>query len=93
MVTLYRYDISGRRLQFVTDLTSGGSQAFYESSPEGRYFYFDAKAVAGLPGGGEELEQPAAATMGRLRRCIVMTALKRLCSACRVRRRLIPNRG
>jgi hypothetical protein len=55
---LYRYDISGGKLIFVTHLSVGSlGRTFYSISPDGRYFYFIAETVAGLPAGGEELEQ------------------------------------
>ncbi len=62
---LYRYDVAAKKLLFVTRLEIGGNgRSFHQSSPDGRYYYFVAETVAGLPGGGEELEQPHAAIHG-----------------------------
>ena len=61
-VDLYRYDVAGKSLGFVTEITTGDDYVptAYSSSPEGRYFYFDAELVAGLPGGGPVLDTPYA---------------------------------
>ncbi len=52
--TLYRYDVAGKSLLFVSKLSAGDGRTFYASSPDGRYLYFIAESVAGLPGGGIE---------------------------------------
>ncbi len=59
---LYRYDVPGKSLGFVTQITKNenADPTDYSVSPEGRYFYFDAEAVAGLPGGGPVLVTPHA---------------------------------
>jgi hypothetical protein len=63
---LYRYDIRAERLLLVTQFSVGGNgRVFYSSSPDGRYFYFVAETVAGLPAGGQELETPHAAIKGQ----------------------------
>ncbi len=54
---LYRYNVATEKLSFITHLTLGDEQAF-NTSPEGRYLYFMAQTVAGLPGGGVEAEAP-----------------------------------
>jgi hypothetical protein len=53
--SLYRYDVPDETLSLITQISAGDSQ-FFSSSPEGRYFYFIAETVAGLPGGGIEHE-------------------------------------
>ncbi|HWX44593.1 MAG TPA: hypothetical protein VNY52_04640 [Solirubrobacteraceae bacterium] len=59
---LYRYDVPARRLLLVTPFAvKTGHNSFYSSSPDGRYFYFAAGTVAGLPGGGRALETPHSA--------------------------------
>jgi hypothetical protein len=60
---IYRYDVPAGRLSFLTQIEAG-PRTYYASSPDGRYFYFDAETVAGLPGGGQELEQPHAGHHG-----------------------------
>jgi hypothetical protein len=52
---LYRYDVHGETLGFLAHLDSPASLS---TSPDGRYLYFQAKAVAGLPGGGQWLRAP-----------------------------------
>jgi hypothetical protein len=61
---LYRYDVATEKLSFITHLALTGTQVF-DTSPEGRYLYFVAETVAGLPGGGIEPEVPHAATQGQ----------------------------
>jgi hypothetical protein len=53
---LYRYDISTGTLRFVAE-GSAFKSAFEitSASPDGRYLYFEAVAVAGVPAGGERL--------------------------------------
>ena len=51
---LYRYNVRDGKLLFVTQMTVDNEHNFYASSPDGRYFYFIAQEVAGLPGGGQE---------------------------------------
>ena len=51
---LYRYDVRDGKLLFVTQMTVDNEHNFYASGPDGRYFYFIAQEVAGLPGGGQE---------------------------------------
>ncbi len=48
---IYRYDIASETLGFVVQ--SDGAATFEESylSPDGRYYYFASRGVAGLPGG------------------------------------------
>ncbi len=48
---IYRYDIASETLGFVVQ--SDGAATFKESylSPDGRYYYFASRGVAGLPGG------------------------------------------
>ncbi len=48
---IYRYDIASETLGFVVQ--SDGKATFKESylSPDGRYYYFASRGVAGLPGG------------------------------------------
>jgi hypothetical protein len=59
---LYRYDVAAKTLGFVTaEFASGGTiEDRMSISPDGRYLYFDAEAVAGLPGGGQQLDTPHA---------------------------------
>jgi hypothetical protein len=62
---IYRYSVLDKELLFVTQLSIGGNgRSFFSSSPEGRFFYFVAEVVAGLPSGGVELEQSHAAVKG-----------------------------
>jgi hypothetical protein len=61
---LYRYDVPARKLLFVTQMSVDSELNFYAASPDGRYFYFIAASVAGLPGGGQALETPGAARVG-----------------------------
>jgi hypothetical protein len=50
---LYRYDIPARRLDFVAQATpSSASELLASVSADGRYAYFGAEAVGGVPGGG-----------------------------------------
>lgn len=63
--TVYRYDISDQTLLLVTKISVENSHKYYSTSGEGRYFYFIAGTVAGLPGGGQELEQPLATESGQ----------------------------
>ncbi len=50
---LYRYDIPGRALSFLLQATSAPNLSLISSvSPDGRYAYFGAEAIGGLPGGG-----------------------------------------
>jgi hypothetical protein len=58
---LYRYGVLGETLGFVTHFSETGLPHGYSASPNGRYFYFDAEGVAGLPGGGPLLDTPHAA--------------------------------
>jgi hypothetical protein len=51
---LYRYDVPARKLLFVARISVDNERNFYETSPDGRYFYFIAAEVAGLPGGATE---------------------------------------
>jgi hypothetical protein len=56
---LYRYDISAEKLHFLVQATrspNANSTSLIESvSPDGRYAYFGAEAVSGLPGGAKRL--------------------------------------
>jgi hypothetical protein len=45
---LYRYDISTEKLHFLVQISDG---RLPEVSPDGRYYYFSARAVAALPAG------------------------------------------
>jgi hypothetical protein len=50
---LYRYDIGTRSLQFIIPALEASRASLIESvSPDGRYAYFGARELAGLPGGG-----------------------------------------
>jgi hypothetical protein len=62
--SLYRYDVADRQVLFITQLVLRGG-SFYQATPDGRYLYFIAKTVAGLPAGGQELEQPHAGRQGQ----------------------------
>jgi hypothetical protein len=64
-ISLYRYDVDSRELLFVTQIAVDNTRNFYESSPDGRFFYFIAESVAGLPSGGEELQTPGASEKGQ----------------------------
>jgi Tol biopolymer transport system component len=61
---LYRYDINAGRLLFVSHIWVDNERRFFQSSPDGRYLYFIAATVAGLPAGGLELETPGASHHG-----------------------------
>ena len=52
---IYRYDISAKELLFVDRIAGqfGAGPALEPVSPDGRYFYFNAEYVAGVPGGGK----------------------------------------
>jgi hypothetical protein len=63
--TLYRYDVPSRRLLLVTHFAALVGRSFYSASPDGRYFYLMAGTVAGLPGGGQELETPHSVHAGQ----------------------------
>jgi hypothetical protein len=60
---IYRYNVPDKELLFVTQLKIS-TRSFFSSSPDGRFFYFVAEVVAGLPSGGVELEQSHAAVKG-----------------------------
>lgn len=62
---LYRYDIAAGSLLFVSHLEVDGARQFFQSSPDGRYFYFIATSVAGLPAGGVEVQTAGAAHHGQ----------------------------
>lgn len=62
---IYRYDVRAGTLTFVTAITGGREHSSFATSPDGRYLYFDAGTVAGLPGGGQELEQASASEHGQ----------------------------
>ncbi len=62
---LYRYDVADERLTFITHLTVDSERNYYATSIDGRYFYFIASSVAGLPSGGPELQTPHAEHKGR----------------------------
>lgn len=50
--TAYRYDITAQTAEEVLRFTGpGSSEKAYSVSPDGRYFYFDATGVDGLPAG------------------------------------------
>ncbi len=56
---IYRYDIPTENLHFLVQATTApaaelGASIPSESSPDGRYLYFDARGVAALPGGANE---------------------------------------
>jgi hypothetical protein len=55
---LYRYDVRGEKVLFVAWLDVDNERNYYASSPDGRYFYFIADGVGGLPAGGQEPEIP-----------------------------------
>ena len=48
---LYKYDIPAEKLEFVVPADSGLYNQLLEVTPDGRYAYFEAESVAGLPGG------------------------------------------
>jgi hypothetical protein len=58
---LYHYDVSAGALTFLDQLSGA---AIHSASPDGRYVYFTAEGVGGLPGGGLELETPHAGRKG-----------------------------
>jgi hypothetical protein len=54
---LYRYDIPAKTLRFlVQDFGANSNNEQYGLSPDGRFYYFTAKRVAGLPGGATGTE-------------------------------------
>ncbi len=57
---IYRYDIADRTVTFLTHVEVGRSHRHFEVSSDGRYLYFIATTVAGLPAGGLEPETPGA---------------------------------
>jgi hypothetical protein len=62
---IYRYDIAGEKLVFVTHLEIDNAQRHFEVNSDGRYLYFIAASVAGLPAGGLELKTPGASQEGQ----------------------------
>jgi hypothetical protein len=53
---LYRYDIGTEKLGFVVQAQQdGGGFGGFSVSPDGRYFYFGSRGIAGVPGGGDDL--------------------------------------
>jgi hypothetical protein len=52
---LYRYDISTKTLSFMVQSASSSSYHPPFTTPDGRYLYFESRAVSGLPGGGLDL--------------------------------------
>lgn len=65
---MYRYDVSTKTLDFVAQAASLQQDPALQSvssSPDGRYLYFRTQVLAGLPGGGQELESPSAANHGQ----------------------------
>jgi hypothetical protein len=51
---LYRYDIASEKLGFVVQKQQdGGGAGGFSVSPDGRYFYFGSRGIAGVPGGGD----------------------------------------
>jgi hypothetical protein len=61
---LYRYDIASEEPLFVTRLFLRLTHVF-NTSPDGRYLYFVAATVSGLPAGGQQIETPHADTEGQ----------------------------
>jgi hypothetical protein len=51
---IYRYDIAGRTVAFLTHVYVDNAHRHFEVSSDGRYLYFMATTVAGLPAGGLE---------------------------------------
>ncbi len=52
---IYRYDLAGQSLHFLVQVGYLSADASPpEVSPDGRYYYFDADRVAGVPGGSED---------------------------------------
>ncbi|HWY19438.1 MAG TPA: hypothetical protein VNY27_12095 [Solirubrobacteraceae bacterium] len=55
-VSVYRYDIPLRSLRFLFVASNNAKSPLpVPADPEGRYAYFQARTVAGLPGGAEEI--------------------------------------
>jgi hypothetical protein len=50
--SLYRYDIEGQKLAYVDEVVGADNPGI--PSPDGRYDYFEARGVAGVPSGGTE---------------------------------------
>ncbi len=48
---LYRYDIHAARLEFLVKMSALGFNQHMSVTPDGRYAYFEATSVSGLPGG------------------------------------------
>jgi hypothetical protein len=59
---LYRYDVSSATLQFVAQIDPAEDAGFkqHSASPDGRYFYWGARNVAGFPGGATGSGNPQA---------------------------------
>ncbi len=51
-LNIYRYDIAGRTVAFLTHVEVDNDHRHFEVSSDGRYLYFVALTVAGLPAGG-----------------------------------------
>lgn len=51
---VYRYDVAHRSVVFMMHMLAKGNK-FYEASPDGRYLYFIAASVGGLPAGGTKI--------------------------------------
>ncbi len=54
---LYRYDIPAEALRFVVQTSQPNESKGRSQSPDGRYFYWEAWKVAGLPGGNPPPQQ------------------------------------
>jgi hypothetical protein len=64
-IDIYRYDIVGEKLVFVTHIEADGAHRHFEVSSDGQYLYFIAAGVAGMPAGGLELKTEGAAQQGQ----------------------------
>ncbi len=67
---VYRFDMTTRTLRFIfagSDGygTGGGSSFAHTVSADGRYYYFDAREVFAVPGGGEDLRLATTVYKGR----------------------------
>jgi hypothetical protein len=67
---VYRFDMTTRTLRFMfagnTGYETGKQSSFTHTvSPDGRYYYFDAREVFAVPGGGEDLRLATTVYKGR----------------------------
>jgi hypothetical protein len=91
-IDIYRYDVMGEKLMFVTHIEADGARRHFEVNSDGRYLYFIAASVAGLPAGGVELKTEGASGEGQTSQRFATTTPKLLCNAYRALPAMIQSR-